>query len=79
MELLIAELTRRFPDCEIMEALGIVFPQYWLQAHCDKLFPHHLVIIKQWYYGLREVQGGFGDSACCRQIVQLLNSYKLDL
>jgi hypothetical protein len=37
------------------------------------------VIIKQWYYGLREVQGGSGDIAYYRQIAQPLDSYKLDL
>jgi hypothetical protein len=29
-ELLISQLEKRFPNSEIMEALGIVFPQYWL-------------------------------------------------
>jgi hypothetical protein len=29
-EVLIAELDRRFPDSELMNALSIVFPQYWL-------------------------------------------------
>ena len=29
-ELLISQLEKRFPKSEIMEALGIVFPQYWL-------------------------------------------------
>jgi hypothetical protein len=45
-KLLIAKLTQRFLDR--VEALEIVFPQYWLQAHCDKFFFCHLVIIKQW-------------------------------
>jgi hypothetical protein len=29
-EVLIAELDRRFPDSELMNALSIVFPQFWL-------------------------------------------------
>jgi hypothetical protein len=40
-DLLISQLDRRFPNCNIMEALGIVFPQYWLQDKCDDLFPVH--------------------------------------
>jgi hypothetical protein len=40
--LLIEELSRRFPESEIMEALGIVFPQYWKNLDCDTLFPVHM-------------------------------------
>jgi hypothetical protein len=29
-KLLISQLEKRFPNSEIMEALGVVFPQYWL-------------------------------------------------
>jgi hypothetical protein len=41
-DLFISQLDKRFPNCNIMEALGIVFPQYWLQDKCDDLFPVHL-------------------------------------
>jgi hypothetical protein len=62
-----------------MEALEIVFPQYWLQAHCDDLFPCHLSILKQWYCGLKEVHDGIGDNAYSRQIAHPFYSYELDL
>ena len=61
-----------------MEALEIDFPHYWLQVHCDELFPRHLVIIKQWYYGLREVQGGSRDTAIVDKLPYPL-THKLDL
>jgi hypothetical protein len=42
VELLIEELSRRLLDSKIMEALGIVFPQYWKSPDCDTLFPVHM-------------------------------------
>lgn len=36
-ELLIQELILRFPNSEIMEALGMVFSQYWMQGKCNDL------------------------------------------
>jgi hypothetical protein len=46
-EMLISQLDKRFPHCDIMEALGVVFPQYWLQDNCDDLFVIHLQVIKE--------------------------------
>jgi hypothetical protein len=59
-DLFISQLDRRFPNCDIMEALGIVFPQYWLQDKCDDLFLIHLQIIKDWFCGVRSVVVGSG-------------------
>ena len=41
-EVLIAELDKRFPDSKLMNALAIVFPQFWLQSNCDDLFLSHM-------------------------------------
>jgi hypothetical protein len=38
-EMLFAELKKRFLDYELMNALAIVFLQYWLQSNFDDLFP----------------------------------------
>jgi hypothetical protein len=46
-EMLIAELGKRFPDHELMNALDIVFPQYWLQHNCNELFPLHMKTLRQ--------------------------------
>jgi hypothetical protein len=78
-ELLIEELSRRFPDSEIMEALGIVFPQYWRSPDCDTLFPMHMQVIKKWYCDMREISFGEGSEKVTTQVAQLLDSYKLDL
>jgi hypothetical protein len=78
-ELLIEELSRRFPDSEIMEALGIVFPQYWRSPNCDTVFPVHMQVIKKWYCDMREISFGEGSEKVTTQVAQPLDSYKLDL
>ena len=55
VEMLIAELGKRFPDHELMNALGIVFPQYWLQHNCDELFPLHMKTLQQYFCMTRSV------------------------
>jgi len=32
---LIQELETRFPTCGIMDAFGIIYPQYWLYLDCE--------------------------------------------
>jgi hypothetical protein len=48
-DLLISQLDKRFLNYEIMEALGVVFSQYWLQGKCDEMFPVHMQVIKDWF------------------------------
>jgi hypothetical protein len=45
-ELLISKLVKRFLNYEIMEALGVIFLQYWLQDKSDKSFLVHLQVTK---------------------------------
>jgi hypothetical protein len=33
----------------ILDALGVVYPQYWLQAYVDHIFPGHLKVLKSFY------------------------------
>jgi len=49
-DLLVIKLKRRFLDHELMNALGIIYPQYWLQPNCESTFVNHLSLIKQHYY-----------------------------
>ena len=44
------EMSSRFPDHGLMDALGVVYPQYWLQGDCASSFRKHLDIIKNFYY-----------------------------
>jgi hypothetical protein len=41
-KMLFQKLKRRFPHSDIMEAMGVVFPQYWLNAKYNKLFTVHM-------------------------------------
>jgi hypothetical protein len=45
-ETLIQELETRFLAHGVMDAFGIVYPQYWLQADCETFFPKHLIVMK---------------------------------
>jgi hypothetical protein len=38
------ELKIRFPTHGVMNALEIVYPQYWLQQDCDAFFANHLQV-----------------------------------
>jgi len=42
VEMLVLELDVRLPEAELMNLLGIVFPQYWIQPNCDELFSHFM-------------------------------------
>lgn len=48
--LLVTKLEQRFPNHGLMNALGIIYPQYWLQLDCESTFAIHLSVIKQHYY-----------------------------
>jgi hypothetical protein len=79
VELLIKELSKRFPDSKIIEALGVAFPQYWKNPECDTLFPMHMQVIKRWYCNMKVVTFSEGSEKVTRQIAQPLDSYQLDL
>jgi hypothetical protein len=46
---LIKELDARFPEQTIFNAMGIIYPQYWLQAYVNMFFPKHLEVLKKIY------------------------------
>jgi hypothetical protein len=43
---LIVKLQGRFPTQKLMDAFGIVYPQYWLQLELETRFVTHLAILK---------------------------------
>jgi hypothetical protein len=47
---LIKELDNHFPQCALLEAMGIVYPQYWLQPNCDDSSTKHIKTLKASYY-----------------------------
>ena len=57
-EMLVAELSRRFLDSILINVLGIVFPQFWLQPNVDELFPIHLKTLKSHFCEIKSVNKG---------------------
>jgi hypothetical protein len=39
-----------FPTHDVMDALGVVYPQYWLKSTCESRFPTHMDVLKKFYY-----------------------------
>jgi hypothetical protein len=46
---LVKELSSRFPASALMDALGVVYPQYWLQPQAEELFEGHFSVLKNHY------------------------------
>jgi hypothetical protein len=40
----------RFPALALMDALGVVYPQYWLQPQAEELFEGHFSVLKNHYW-----------------------------
>jgi hypothetical protein len=62
-----------------MDALGIVFPQFWLQANCDALFPLYLKTLKAHFCELRSVISGSENDGVSTQVSKPLDAWMLDL
>ena len=43
---LILDLQRRFPHHEVMNALGVIYPQFWTSPDCDVIFPLRMNVLK---------------------------------
>jgi hypothetical protein len=46
---LIEELDVRFPKQSVLNAVGVVYPQYWLQSNVKNTFLQHLEVLKAFY------------------------------
>ena len=40
---------------DVVDALGVIYPQYWLQGDCEASFQKHLTVIKDFYGESRSV------------------------
>jgi hypothetical protein len=47
---LINELDNYFLKCALFDAMGIIYPHYWLQPGWEAIFVKHLEVMKVWYY-----------------------------
>ncbi len=43
------KLEKRFLAQDVMDSLGLVYPQYWLKPSCEHTFPLHMAILKGFY------------------------------
>jgi hypothetical protein len=77
--LLRGELDRHFPNSDLMCALGVVFPQYWLQGNADEFFPLYMKTIHDHYCVGRSLNRGTDEEPCVKQIEPLLDTRTLDL
>lgn len=68
------EVRSRFPAYGLMDALGIVYPQYWKNGDLHALFRKHLDIIKAHFCESRSV--GTGDDKML--VPALLDARKLE-
>ncbi len=66
-DLLVTKLERRFPNHELKNAFGIIYPQYWLWLN------DHLSLIKQHYYISQklDVEGKWVSNAFSKEILDL--------
>jgi hypothetical protein len=46
---LVKELSSKFPASALMDALGVVYPHYWLQPQAKELFEGHFSVLKNHY------------------------------
>lgn len=60
---LIAKLENWFPDVDLLNALGIVHPQFWMKDDVEEAFGDHLSAIREHFYKPRSiVVGGLGSN-----------------
>lgn len=73
------EFNLRFPEVELMNALGVIFPQYWLQANCDNLFVPHVKTLQSHFAILWTMNFGTKDMPNLQQIQLLIDGHLLSL
>jgi hypothetical protein len=56
---LVFEFKRRFPTQKLFNAIGIIYPQYWLVLEAKTTIPSHMAII-QAHFGYRKALGKHG-------------------
>jgi hypothetical protein len=71
---LLDELKARFPTVAVLDALGVVYPEYWEQDDCDTSFHKYLNVLKEFYREPKWV-GKEGEK---KFIPTMLDKYKLE-
>jgi len=71
---LIVELDVRFPKQVVLDAMGVIYPQYWLQVDAKMTFPQHLEVLKGFYC----TPCPCGQSKDAPMIQPILSTWELD-
>lgn len=74
------ELDRRFSQQELLNALGIIYSQYWKQPGANESFGHHMSVLKKFYSHPRLLNAGLAlqDGGSSYTAPKILSSYNLD-
>lgn len=59
---LITEFQRKFQEHHVLDAMGIIYPQYWLQDEAERSFPKHLKILWIFYCDAKVANSGKNKS-----------------
>jgi hypothetical protein len=55
----VTKLDQPFANSKLMNALGIMYPQFWMQLDVDYAFSFQFAIIKKHYFEIKEVRVSF--------------------
>jgi hypothetical protein len=72
---LIDESKARFPSVAVMDALGVVYPQYWLQGDAEVSFRKHLTVLQDFYCEPKYV----GTGSAMQLVPPILDRFKLEV
>ncbi len=56
VEILVTKLESHFHDSKLMNALGILYPQFWMQPNVELCFSLDLSVIKKQYCELKRME-----------------------
>jgi hypothetical protein len=73
-KMLIAELDKHFPYSKLMNALAIVFPQFWLQSNCDDLFSLHIKTLRLHFCVVQHINRGSKEEPQMVQVDPILDA-----
>jgi hypothetical protein len=72
---LIVELDVQFLKQAVLDAMGVIYPQYWLQVDAKMTFPRHLEVLKGFYCTPRPS----GQSKDAPMVHPILSTWELDV
>ncbi len=72
---MIAELNVQFLEQIVLDAMGVIYPQYWVQVATEMTFPRHLEVLRG-FYSTPHPCGQFRDAP---MVPPILSAWELDV